>query len=91
MGACARGGGGRRPERAALHRLGRRDVRWYLTLGVVTTALTLPFLLVFLHAPSASIGLVAYFPALILWAMYLGPVIAISHRLVMDWIEKGPI
>jgi predicted MFS family arabinose efflux permease len=63
-------------------RLGRRDVRWYLWLGVVTNAATLPCLLLFLHASSKVAALVAYFPALALWAMYLGPVIAISHRLV---------
>ena len=63
-------------------RSGRRDVRWHLWLGAVTNIATLPWLLLFLHAPSRVAALGAYFPALVLWAMYLGPVIAISHRLV---------
>ncbi len=63
-------------------RLGRRDVRWYLWLGAVTNIAALPCLLLFLHSSSRVAALAAYFPALVLWAMYLGPVIAISHRLV---------
>lgn len=63
-------------------RLGRKDPRWYLWVPALSTLASMPFILLFLLLPAKTPALLAYLPAVFFWNMYLGPVIAISHRLV---------
>jgi predicted MFS family arabinose efflux permease len=63
-------------------RLGRRDPRWRMRCAALATIAALPFLYLFLFAESSSAALLAYAPASILGAMYLGPVFALAQDVV---------
>jgi predicted MFS family arabinose efflux permease len=63
-------------------RLAARDVRWRLATGAVASLAGLPFLYVWLFAPSTTLALAAFAPATMLGAMYLGPTFATAQSLV---------
>jgi predicted MFS family arabinose efflux permease len=62
-------------------RLGRRDPRLRLRSAAWATLAALPCLYLFLFASSASVALIAYVPATVLEAVFLGPVFAHSQEL----------
>ena len=63
-------------------RLGRRDPRWYLWLPALSIVVYLPFSFAFLLLDDKTIALTAYFIPVALSSVYLGPAIALVHRLV---------
>jgi predicted MFS family arabinose efflux permease len=63
-------------------RLAARDVRWRLATGALASLAGLPFLGVWLFAPSTTLALTAFVPATMLGAMYLGPTFAVAQSLV---------
>ncbi len=63
-------------------RLVVRDMRWYVWVPAFASTLSIPFIVLFLLLPNRLFALFCYLPAVILWTMFLGPIIAISHRLV---------
>ena len=66
----------------AADRLGARDPRWYLWVPAITTLLAIPFAIPFLLADDKVLALWMYFPYNFLGSAFLGPVIAITYRLV---------
>ena len=63
-------------------RLGRKDPRWYLWIGAIGMLIYLPFVVLFLLLENTTWALIWYLPAITFASMYLGPVIALTHRLV---------
>lgn len=61
---------------------GRKDLRWYAWVPAISTIISAPFILLFLLLPQERYALLSYLPAVFFWNMYLGPMIAICHRLV---------
>ena len=66
----------------AADRLGARDPRWYLWVPAITTLLAIPFAVPFLLADDKVTALAMYFPYNFLGSAFLGPVIAITYRMV---------
>lgn len=60
-------------------RLGRRDARRRLGSSALATVAALPFLYAFLYLDDPKLALLAYAPAVVLGAMYLGPVFAFAQ------------
>lgn len=60
-------------------RLGARDPRWRMRTAAIATLTALPFLYAFLFAGDAMTALLAYIPASVLGAAYLGPVFALAQ------------
>jgi len=63
-------------------RLGKRNRAWYLWVPMIGTTLAAPLALAAYLAPTAGLMLALIAPAVILSAMFLGPVLAITHSLV---------
>ena len=63
-------------------RLGQRDPRWYGLVSAIVSALGVPFAVVFLLAPSASMALVAFTPYYVLAQMYIGAMLAVTQGVV---------
>jgi len=63
-------------------RWGRKDPRAYLWVPGIGAILSYPFSLAFLLIPHKLTALCFYLPAITFSAFFLGPVIAIAHRLV---------
>jgi predicted MFS family arabinose efflux permease len=60
-------------------RLGRTDARRRLGSSALATVAALPFLYAFLYLDDPELALVAYAPAVVLGAMYLGPAFAFAQ------------
>lgn len=60
-------------------RLGRTDARRRLGSSALATVAALPFLYAFLYLDDPQLALVAYAPAVVLGAMYLGPAFAFAQ------------
>ncbi len=65
----------------AADRLGARDARWYLWAPVVSVALMIPCILLFLSVGGTQV-FVFYFLAMLTAASYMGPIIALTQRLM---------
>jgi MFS family permease len=63
-------------------RLGRRDPRWSVWIPAVACVLEVPFWIAFLLAPEAVPAMLWFIPAVVLGAMWLGPVFATTQGLV---------
>ena len=63
-------------------RWGKKDPRWYLWVPAWSLVAWVPFLAAFLWIDRPRIALIAYFPAIFMASMHLGPVIAVTHALV---------
>lgn len=61
---------------------GDADRRWFLWIPMWGKIIGGPLFLAALLVPSAELSLLLFFAGLALAAMYLGPVVAITHRLV---------
>lgn len=61
---------------------GQRDEAWYMKLPALQAALSLPFLVGFLLAPSASSALACFAPFYFIANMYIGPMFAMTQTLV---------
>ena len=62
-------------------RLGARDVRWYMFLPAITSALSLPFLIAFFAAGDLAWGLAAYVPGTLISVMWTGPTYAMAQSI----------
>jgi len=62
-------------------RLGNTDRRWWLWIPALSTVAPAPFLLGFFLHPDVDVALAFLFPALVLAAMYQGPVFATVQTL----------
>jgi len=62
-------------------RLGVRDKRWYLWLPAAAAAVSLPFGAAFLLIPHAETALLLSSPALLVGAMWLGPVFSLTQTI----------
>ncbi len=63
-------------------RLAVRDVRWYMWLPAVSTAIYIPFAFALYLWPTPHIALLLSLPGAILGGMYLGPTFAMTQTLV---------
>jgi MFS family permease len=63
-------------------RFGARDARWYLWLPGLTAVCAIPLALVTYHTGDKWMMLCTYFVVVVLSTLYLGPSIAVTHRLV---------
>ncbi len=63
-------------------RFGKKDTRWYLWLPGLTAVIAIPLALVTYHTDNKFMMLGTYFIVVILSTLYLGPSIAVTHRLV---------
>lgn len=61
---------------------GEKDRRWFLWMPMLGKVIGGPLFIASMLAPNAEISLLLYFPAIALAAMFLGPTVAITHRLV---------
>lgn len=61
---------------------GAADRRWFLWIPMWGKVIGGPLFIAAMLAPSAELSLLLFFAALALAAMYLGPAVAITHRLV---------
>ncbi|RLA45362.1 MAG: MFS transporter [Gammaproteobacteria bacterium] len=64
-------------------RLGLKDKRWYLWVPAISTLLAIPFAYAAFLVDSLKLSMTLYAIPLMLGTMYLGPVIAVAHSLVM--------
>lgn len=63
-------------------RLGRKDLRWYLWIVIIATVLAVPLIIATLSVESSFIALLCnIYPGAVL-ALYLAPLIAVTHGLV---------
>jgi len=62
-------------------RLGARDVRWYLWIPVISLAVMIPCIFLFLTASISSV-FVFYFLAILAASSYMGPIIALTQRMM---------
>lgn len=60
-------------------RLGARDARWYLWIPAIAAAVALPFGAAFLLIPDPETALLLSSPALLVGAMWLGPVFSLTQ------------
>jgi MFS family permease len=65
----------------AADRLGQRDARWYLWTPVIAVAIMIPSILLFLTV-GGSLVFVFYFIAMLAAASYMGPIVALTQRLM---------
>lgn len=63
-------------------RLGTKDKRWYLWIPTISMLLSIPLLAVMLFSTNKYGVVVTNIVVKALWATYLGPIIAIAHRMV---------
>ena len=63
-------------------RLGRIDTRWYMWVPALSAIALVPFVVGFLMFDSLLLALLAYIPAVVLGAMWLGAVLAMTQALV---------
>ena len=63
-------------------RLSRRGEQWYVLTPAIALILTLPLTLLAFSAVSAGEMFLFYIPYVVLGAMWLGPVLAITHSMV---------
>jgi len=63
-------------------RLGQGDRRWYVWIPAFSSVASLPFAVGFLLLDAPKVALVSYIPAVVLSAMYLGPVLAMIQAMV---------
>jgi MFS family permease len=63
-------------------RLAVRDLRWYLWVPALGTALAVPLAIPFLFLESEVPALLFYFPFTFFGSFFLGPVLAVNYRLV---------
>ncbi len=63
-------------------RLGRRDVKWYLLLPMITLLISLPFTLLLLWTDNQYVCLASMAISKICWTTYLAPCIAMAHGMV---------
>jgi MFS family permease len=65
----------------AADRLGARDARWYLWAPVASVTLMIPCILLFLIVGGVAV-FIFYFLAMLAAASYMGPIIALTQRLM---------
>ena len=63
-------------------KLGKKDIRWYMWIPVITLALSLPVTLTFVFSETTWLVLLCIGFSKVLWTTYLGPSIAMAHSLV---------
>jgi predicted MFS family arabinose efflux permease len=63
-------------------RLAVRDLRWYLWVPAIGTALAVPLAIPFLFLDHEVLALSFYFPFTFFGSFFLGPVLAVNYRLV---------
>ncbi len=62
-------------------RLGKRDLRWYLWIAVVSLIINLPILGLILFSPDKVIVLTFFFFSVLFSSLYLGPSLAVTQNL----------
>lgn len=63
-------------------RMGNKDVRWYLWVGVIGAVLNIIPSLIMIFTPHAKLAMAMMFFTSMTTAFYLGPMIAVTHSLV---------
>ena len=63
-------------------KIGKTDPRWYLWLPGMTAVTAIPLAIFVFNSDNTPVMLGVYFIVAVLSTMYLGPAIAVSHRLV---------